>query len=171
MDDIIIASLKQQQEHGVSLLLEQYGGLMKSIVYKHLAGSPQEIEECMADIVIAVWYHIDDYDASRNSFKNWIAAITKFKAIDTWRKLDRQQQTTETLLPEQVVTMETERIDWENLLTLLSLQEQQIFKQYYFEGKKTKAIAAQYDATESWVHNKLSRSRKKIKTLFIRDEV
>lgn len=169
MDDKITAYLKQQQEQGISLLLKQYGGLMKSIIYKYLAGRPQEIEECMADVVIAVWYHIDDFDGSKNSFKNWVAAITKFKAIDALRKIERQQLTTE--LPEQTAADDKALIDWEGILTKLPSQEQQIFRQYYFEGKATKEIAEQYDAKESWVHNKLSRSRKKLKILFMRDEV
>ncbi|MCT6924814.1 hypothetical protein [Metasolibacillus sp.] len=33
MDDKIIAYIKQQHEQGISLLLGQYGGLMKSIMY------------------------------------------------------------------------------------------------------------------------------------------
>lgn len=33
MDDKIIAYIKQRQEKGISLLLGQYGGLMKSIMY------------------------------------------------------------------------------------------------------------------------------------------
>lgn len=169
MDDKIIAYIKQQHEQGISLLLGQYGGLMKSIMYKYIAGRPQEIEECMADVIIAIWYHIDDFDASKNSLKNWIAAITKFKAIDALRKIERQQPTAE--LPEQLPTIEKNLIDWESVLTKLPPQERQIFQQYYFEGRATKEIAEQYHAKESWVHNKLSRSRKKLKTLFIRDGV
>ena len=82
MDDKIIACIKQKQEKGISMLLDQYGGLMKSIVRKYIAGRPQEIEECIADITIAIWYHIDDFDSRKNTFKNWVAAIAKFKAID-----------------------------------------------------------------------------------------
>ena len=169
MDDKIIACIKKQQEKGISMLLDQYGGLMKSIVQKYIAGRPQEIEECIADVTIAIWYHIEDFDETKNSFKNWVAVITKFKAIDALRKLERQQLTTE--LQEEVPAVEKERIDWEGLLVNLPLKEQQIFKSYYFEGKGTKEIAVQFDAKESWVHNKLSRSRKKLKELFIRDGV
>ena len=166
MDDKMIACIKQKQEKGISMLLDQYGGLMKSIVRKYIAGKPQEIEECIADITIAIWYHIDDFDGSKNSFKNWVAAISKFKAIDTLRKLERQQRTTE--LQDEITFIEKERIDWEGLLANLPLVEQQIFKAYYFEGRATKEIAVQFDAKESWVHNKLSRSRKKLKSILMR---
>ena len=167
MDDKMIACIKQKQEKGISMLLDQYGGLMKSIVRKYIAGNPQEIEECIADLTIAIWYPIDDFDESKNSFNNWVAVISKFKAIDTLRKLERQQRTTE-LQDEMPSTTEKERIDWEGLLSNLPLLDQQIFRTYYFEGKATKEIAVQFDTKESWVHNKLSRSRKKLKSILMR---
>ncbi|MEG0383748.1 MAG: sigma-70 family RNA polymerase sigma factor [Solibacillus sp.] len=169
MDEKIIRAIQQQREYGVTMLLEQYGGLLRSIVCKYIAGRPQEIEECMADIVVSIWYHIDDFDDTKNTFKNWIAVIAKFKAIDALRKLQRQHSTVE--LPEQLAEEATPTLDWAALLDQLPLQEQHIFKQYYFEGAKTKTIASQYEAKESWVHNKLSRSRKKLRTLFLKDEV
>lgn len=98
MDKQILQAIQQKQEQGVTLLLEQYGGLLNAIVRKYIGGRPQEIEECLADIVVAIWYHIDDFDATKNSFKNWIAVIAKFKAIDALRKIERQRPTVE--LPE-----------------------------------------------------------------------
>ncbi|MEG0471442.1 MAG: sigma-70 family RNA polymerase sigma factor [Solibacillus sp.] len=169
MDEKIIRAIRQQQEHGVTMLLEQYGGLLRAIISKYIAGRPQEIEECMADIVLSIWYHIDDYDESKNTFKNWIAVIAKFKAIDALRRLQRQQITVE--LPDQFAEELTPTLDWTALLNQLPLQEQHIFKQYYFEGVETKTIAAHYEVKESWVHNKLSRTRKKLRTLFLKDEV
>ena len=82
MDEKIISLIKSKQEKGIKLLLEQYGGLMKAIALKYLASRPQELEETMADITIAIWYHIDDFDSRKNTFKNWVAAIAKFKAIE-----------------------------------------------------------------------------------------
>jgi len=169
MDDKIIQAIKQQQEQGITMLLEQYGGLLQAIVRKYIAGRPQEIEECMADIVVSIWYHIDDFDYTKNTFKNWIAVIAKFKAIDALRKIQRQQEMVE--LSEQLPHQQKLSLDWGTLLAQLPLQEQHIFKQYYFEGVETKTIAEQYEAKESWVHNKLSRSRKKLRTLFLKDEV
>lgn len=169
MDEKIIRAIKKQQNAGIAMLLEQYGGLLQAIVRKYIAGKPQEIEECMADIVVSVWYHIDDFDAKKSSFKNWIAVIAKFKSIDALRKIQRQQATIE--LSEDLVHQEKVSLEWTSLLDQLPLQEQHIFKKYYFEGINTKTIAATYEANESWVHNKLSRSRKKLRTLFLKNEV
>ncbi len=123
----------------------------------------------MADIVVAIWYHIDDFDATKNDFKNWIAVIAKFKAIDRLRKIERQQTTVE--LPEQLATTQDMELDWHTLLRQLPQKEQEIFQKYYFEGLAAKEIAQHYQTKTSWVHNKLSRSRQKLRTLFLRDEV
>lgn len=48
MEEKIIRAIKKQQNAGIAMLLEQYGGLLQAIVRKYIAGKPQEIEECMA---------------------------------------------------------------------------------------------------------------------------
>lgn len=40
MDEKIIRAIRQQQEHGVTMLLEQYGGLLRAIISKYIAGRP-----------------------------------------------------------------------------------------------------------------------------------
>lgn len=169
MEKQIVQLLQQRNEKGITLLLNEYGGLMKAITMKYIAGRPQEIEECMADIVISIWYHIDDYDSTKNTLKNWIAAIAKFKAIDQLRKLERQVNVTE--LVEEVPIIEAQRLNWSSLLESLPIQERQVFTQYYFEGQSAKQIAVSLNEKESWVFNKLSRSRKKLKSIFLRDGV
>lgn len=168
MEQHIINQLKNQKEQGISLVLDQYGGLLKHIVTKYIGGHPQEIEECVADIVIAAWYHIDDFDPQRNSLKNWLAVIAKFKAIDRLRKLQRAGQQDE--LSDQVPATATQSINWQEVLEQLSPQEQRIFKRYYFEGSSARELATEYEAKESWIHNKLSRSRKKLRTYFQQEE-
>ena len=169
MDGKIISLIKSQQEKGIALLLEQYGGLMKAIALKYLANRPQELEETMADMTIAIWYHIDDFDSEKNTFKNWVAAIAKFKAIDALRKLERSTPTTE--LQDTIPLHEGEQIDWQRVLANLPFEERQIFESYYFKGKSTNEIATQFQVKPSWVHNKLSRTRKKLKDQLLKGKV
>ncbi|MER1956746.1 MAG: sigma-70 family RNA polymerase sigma factor [Solibacillus sp.] len=161
MDEKIISLIKSKQEKGIKLLLEQYGGLMKAIALKYLAGRPQELEETMADMTIAIWYHIDDFDPDKNTFKNWVAAIAKFKAIDALRKIERAVPTAE--LQDSIPQQERDEIDWQTALANLPFEERQLFESYYFKGQSTNEIATQLHVKPSWVHNKLSRTRKKLK--------
>lgn len=169
MDEKIISFIKSKQEKGITLLLEQYGGLMKAIALKYLAGRPQEVEETMADMTIAIWYHIDDFAPTKNTFKNWVAAIAKFKAIDALRKLERTAPTAE--LQDNLPQQERDEIDWQTVLTTLPTDERQIFESYYFQGKSTTEIAEQFQTKSSWVHNKLSRTRKKLKDQLLKGRV
>ena len=59
---------------------------IKSIIQKHLASFQDVQEECMDDVLLANWNYIEKYDEEKNTLKNWIAAITKYKSIDYARK-------------------------------------------------------------------------------------
>ncbi|MGF7186815.1 DNA-directed RNA polymerase specialized sigma24 family protein [Desulfitispora alkaliphila] len=67
-------------------VIDNYGGLIKSIVGKHLYNLQHLHEECLDDVLLAVWDNIDSFYPEKNSFKNWVAAIAKYKSIDYKRK-------------------------------------------------------------------------------------
>lgn len=62
-------------------------------------------------------------------------------------------------------------VDFSDVFKDLSDVERAIFEKYYVEGVPSKEIATQFDAKDSWVHNKLSRGRKKLKRILLRNEV
>ncbi|UOB97484.1 RNA polymerase factor sigma-70 [Bacillus wiedmannii] len=78
--------LRKRNEKALYFIIDQYGGLIKSIIQKHLASFQDVQEECMDDVLLAIWNHIEKYDEEKNTLKNWIAAITKYKSIDYARK-------------------------------------------------------------------------------------
>lgn len=63
------------------------------------------------------------------------------------------------------------KVDTENLLDELPELERSIFEKYYIEGFPSREIAKQFNTKESWVHNKLSRGRKKLRSILMRNEV
>ena len=172
MDQQIVNAMKKKDEKGIQLLLQQYGGLIKSIIQKYLSGLPQETEECMADVIISIWYHIDEFDPSKNTLKNWVAAIAKFKSIDCLRKIERRKNTQDKFTSNQLDrSYEATTYSWQTILEELPETERAIFQKYYLEGFATKEIAAIYKMKDSWVHNKLSRGRKKIRNILMRNGV
>ncbi|MEK1831143.1 sigma factor [Priestia megaterium] len=80
-----------KKEKGLELLIDQYGGLITAIVRKHLGTLKSYEEECVNDVLLAVWHHIDRFDSEKNTFKNWVAAVAKYKAIDYQRKYIKTQ--------------------------------------------------------------------------------
>ena len=85
-EDNFIMHLLNRDEKALSYVIDVYGGLIKSIVNKDLYNLESYKDECINDILLAVWDGIDKYDKNKGSFKYWLAAITKYKCIGYKRK-------------------------------------------------------------------------------------
>lgn len=171
----VVQQIKLKNEEAITFLISSYGGLLKAIVKKYLNGNQQDIEECLSDVIVSIWYHIESFDASKNEFKQWIAAIAKYRALDYVRKGEKSKKFISNVeFDEKVYRQPAEeqiQYDISYLLNELSDTEQTIFKKYYVDGVPSREIATQFYKKESWVHNKLSRGRKKLKTILLKGEV
>ncbi|MED4137576.1 sigma-70 family RNA polymerase sigma factor [Priestia megaterium] len=167
-DDWIVACITEKKEKGLELLIDQYGGLITAIVRKHLGTLKSYEEECVNDVLLAVWHHIDRFDSEKNTFKNWVAAVAKYKAIDYQRKYIKTQH--ESLSQAGVGgTTEVHNIqtdDVEELLGHLNKGDRELFKAYYLQEVELKQIAEKQQTTISNLYNRLSRGRKKLKAIF-----
>jgi RNA polymerase sigma-70 factor (ECF subfamily) len=174
-DENVVQQIKLKSEETIPYLLKTYGGLLNAIIRRYLNGNPQDIEECIADVIVSIWFHIDSFDSTKNEFKQWIAAITKYRAIDYMRKSETiKKHVSKFELDENISSrQDTKQSMYElsSLLNELNDTERKIFKKYYVEGVPSKEIACEFQVKESWVHNKLSRGRKKLKTILLKDEV
>ncbi len=85
-DELIIKYIKKRKEKGMEMLIDNYRGLITAVVRKHLGVLINYEEECVSDIFLAIWDNIKSFDSDKNSFKNWICAISKYRAIDYKRK-------------------------------------------------------------------------------------
>jgi len=82
----VVEQLIMKNEKALFFIVDQYGGIMKSIIKKYLGNLESIEEECLDDVLLLIWNNIMYYDDSKNSLKNWIGAITKHKAIDYQRQ-------------------------------------------------------------------------------------
>lgn len=168
----IVQRIRKRDEQALRELIDLHGGLLKAVVYRHLPGSVQDREECLDDVLLAVWNHIESFDLERNSFKQWIAAVAKYRAIDYQRRWikERERRTGEELDVERINDRDTVNATAisaaKDVLSQLPEDERKLFERYYIEGVPAKEIAQDMDVRESWIHNKLSRGRKKLKRLW-----
>lgn len=172
-DQEIVKRIRRRDEQALRELIDEYGGLLKAVVYPHLSDSPQDREECLDDVLLAVWNHIESFDSGRNSFKQWVVAVAKYRAIDYQRRWikEKGRHTQEEL--------DTERLHGDNsgetraereaddILANLPEKERKLFEQYYLEGIPVRELAEERQVKESWIHNKLSRGRRKLKKIGI----
>ena len=91
-EDNFISLIKKRREEGIRYVMEEYGGLLQSIVKKRLYGMPDKVEECMNDIFFGIWNNIGSFDPKRSSFKSWAAGVARFQAIDYLRRYGKQLQ-------------------------------------------------------------------------------
>lgn len=97
-----------------------------------------------------------------NAVKTYLAAAVRNKSIDYLRKYKPQETNTTRIDTE--ITLE-ENPFYAESLTLLNEDEKALF-QLHLDGFKNDEIAQNYQVTEKTVRNKLSLSRKKMKSYF-----
>lgn len=152
-------------------MIRTYGGYVKAVLVKNLSGLPQEMEECMDDVFMDVWNHIERYDAKKGSFRNWIIAIARFRSIDYLRRYSRRCMEEDvsnyesTLAKnDQIDALEQEiSAETEQLLEGLAEEERQILLRYYAEEADVDALAREYGVTHSAIYSKVSRAKKKVR--------
>lgn len=168
----VVQHIQNKNEKAISFIINQYGGLLTAIIKRHLNDHQQDYEECLDDVLLAVWNNIHYYNPEKNSFKQWLAAIAKYKAIDYQRKqitIQNQQFSVSELDESMLKADQPLESGVDELLAQLSASERKIFEKYYLEGTPSSEIAKEFNAKESWVYNKLSRGRKKLKNFLIKN--
>ena len=81
-----IQQLKEKNEKALMYVIDEYGGLIYTVIKKNMSCLIEYQEECFNDVLLSVWDNISYFNPEKNSFKNWIAAIAKYKSIDYLRK-------------------------------------------------------------------------------------
>lgn len=168
-DESIIKGILIHDEKAFEIMIDKYGGLIKSIVSYHLFSLKDYQDECVNDILLSIWQNIKSYDESKNTLKNWIGAVSKYKCIDYKRKYYKNQCFDE--LDENIVDA---RNDFENeledeiesILCYLKEEDRVLFLRYYILGEKINEIAEETDSTPAFLFNRLSRGRKKLRKIF-----
>ncbi|MDZ5473108.1 sigma-70 family RNA polymerase sigma factor [Bacillus sp. 31A1R] len=166
-EENVIQQIKVKNEKALTFIIQQYGGLIHSVIHHHLNQSREDQEECLDDVLLSIWSHIDSYNSSKNTFKNWVAAVTKYKAIDYQRKHLKQleKQFTVSEVEDSMISRKEDALkrDVHSLLEQLSTDDRQLFERYYLQSQSSSEIAKDLNVKESWIYNRLSRGRKKLR--------
>lgn len=174
MDEEICSLIEKRNEKGMELLIDEYAPLIKAIVKKHLFNLSQYHEECINDIYLGIWNNIASFNKEMNILKNWIAAISKYKAIDYKRKylktleyVDITEIDLESAfsIEEEVLKDEMEH-DVEELLKNLSPLDKQLFIKLFVKEESIKEVSEEFNIKPSVVYNRISRGKTKLRNLF-----
>lgn len=168
MDDReLVEGIKNRDERALECLLEQYGGLLKAITSYHL--EPSLREDCMNEVLFILWNEIRQYDPEKNTLKNWIGAVCRYKCIDYRRKYYREclEELDETIpdekTPEMVVLERELEQETQELLACLSPSDREIFRRRYIEEETIREISAGMKLSPSILYNRLSKGKRKLR--------
>ena len=171
-----IAQLCKGNEKALEYVVDTYGGLIYSVVRKQLAALPDLQQECVNDVLMAIWQHCDSFDANRSTFTNWIAGICRYKAIDCRRKWLGRLETSalesiewiadskaDAALLEQEIFEEIEQ-----MLSCLAPEDKALFRKLYLDEVSPEQAATELGMSRSNVYNRVSRGRKRIQQQYRR---
>ena len=178
-DNNFVERLRAKDERALEFIIEKYGGLLYSIIRKKLSLIPDMVDECFDDVLMKAWDHADDYNEDKCDFKGWLAAIARYQAIDYLRKAKREEfgQMGESLedmanepgFDDERFTRLEESIDseFEQLVSCLSPEDQEIFRRIYQKGESMDEISKDLNIPKDQLYNHTSRGKKKIRKNYL----
>lgn len=172
-DKVIIKYIKRGNEKGLEGVIHKYGALIKAVIKRYLFKISQYEEECMDDVLLSIWNNINSFNNEKANFKNWIIAISRYKAIDYNRKyishiheeyeklelVGDDKFVDDNLLKEELQSYITE------LLNNLNEEDREIFKKIYIQDVTINELATEMNVKRSLIDNRISRGKNKLKKL------
>ena len=174
-EDNFIEQLKKKHPNALDYVIENYSGLVNTIVTNSLIalGDRGLIEECISDVFISVWENGYKFHGDKNNFKSWIAGISKYKAVDYFRKYSKNNNMEEfdegmsdkrNLEDEYINSLEAKRL----IKIIMSHEEpdKSIFIRKFILGESSKEISKAIGMTINNINTRISRGRQKIRKEF-----
>ena len=158
-------------EYEFEKIVNKYSRLLWSVSARILdgIGNEQDVEECVADVFIDLWFAPDSFDSSRGSLKNWLCIKCRSKSIDRFRRLSlrladelRPELTSDILGPADAMVIKEEAERVRNAVMELEEPAREIMIRRFYLGQKPSAIASALDLPVRKVENIIFRSKKKI---------
>ncbi len=152
-------------------VFDEYYHYVSTIIKNKHTIKLEDEEEMIADVFLILWKNKDRLDR-KAVFSPYIAGITKRLIYRKYRELSRTiefSQYENEMISRFNVDSIVEQKEMNDCITknlkALGDTEYEIFKKFYYEGKKVKQIAQEMNLSNSNVKTKLHRTRKKIKEI------
>lgn len=169
----IVLEIKNRNEQALCYIIETYGGLVKSVIGKHLYLPAEEQEECFDDVFLNIWDHIDSFDERKGTLKNWIAGIARYKSIDYLRRYRKQFE--DVALTENIAVEDQELLhlidreiseETEAILQCLKPKDRELFEKLYIEEMTIDDVCDSFQTNPNVIYKRISRARKRMRKLF-----
>ena len=152
-------------------VFDEYYHYVSTIIKNKHTIKPEDEEEMIEDVFLILWKTKDRLDR-KAVFSPYIAGITKRLVYKKYRELSKTMEFSQyenEMISHFNVDSIVEQKEMNDCITknlkALGDIEYEIFKKFYYEGKKVKQIAKEMQLTNSNVKTKLHRTRKKLKEI------
>lgn len=172
-NDNFIYQLHVKNEDALMYVIDEYGGLIKAVIRKNMSCLRLKQDECFNDVLLSIWEHIDSFHSDNNSFKNWIAAIAKYKSIDYMRKYKYETDKIAYGEMENYELQSEDRMEifdneiserMEELLSVLKPKDREILIRIYANEEPVEQVSRNLNIEKSVIYNRVSRAKKKLRT-------
>lgn len=173
-EENFIEQMKKGNEKALEYVIGEYGWIIKTVVKKHLYKLDTYQEECTSDILMGIWNNIDKFDTQKSTFKNWVAGVAKYKSLNYARKylkdleyenIDELEMSDEDHA-HKIVIQETLDDELKNMLSTLKQEDQDLLIRLYIEEQEIDKVSYETGLKKEVIYNRVSRSKKKLRTLF-----
>lgn len=168
-----IQQLRLKNEQALMYVIDEYGGLIKWVIRKNMSGLEGQMEECLNDVLLAIWKNIDYFDEEKNSFKNWVAAVSKYRSIDYMRKNQKEMErlsyeeleTEKGYMDKQIEGISEDEISdrFKDLLSGLKDTDREIFTRLYAYEESIDDISEKMKISKPTLYNRISRAKRKLR--------
>lgn len=171
MKQQLLTLMRKDPQQGITLILEQYGGLMNAIAMNILK-NPQDTEDCVSEALLRFWKNHRSVRGDE-CLKSYLCKITRNTAIDMLRtRQKRMEQSLEDELQETLAVPDTalQGLHSEDILALvkgLGEPNGTILLRRYWYCESIKEIASALHLSPSAVQNRLFRGRQQLKEKLI----
>jgi RNA polymerase sigma-70 factor (ECF subfamily) len=169
--DNYIKRLKSKKEDALEFIVDCYLPLVKATVHKVLSPIQKDelIDECINDIFLSIWNNSNKFTGEALDFKKWVYKIAKFKAIDYYRKAQKDTAVSldnidlaHTQSVEDDLILAEQKDELIKLLNTLDPIDKNIFTMKFFLGMKSDDIAEKLKMTRASIDNRVYRGKKKL---------
>lgn len=175
-DKKLIKLIKHNSSKGLSVAIEQYGPLVKTVAVRIIGyENRHDVEECISDVFVELWKSADNFNPEKGTLKNYIISIARHVGINTYRRrmsrhelipLEENELESEVDLTNAVSKTINESIIKETVRSL-PYPDKDIFIRRYFLFESVKEIATSLDLTPKTVENRLYRGKDKLKAALL----
>lgn len=176
-DVLLIQQIVHRDQNALSLLYDCYAHVLYSLAFRIL-GTQEEAEEVVLDVFSQVWQNAQQYQAERGSVDAWLFLLTRSRALDRLRAMQRQTKVVQASIsiahvgslsanstPEEHLLISERRDHIGAALQQLPFEQRQALELAYFRGLTYSEIGAETGKTLGTVKTRLRLGLNKLRSL------